>query len=75
MLFDALNPEVQEPDRLRFPDFMKVEPGSQSKSIDPAPTFFPLFLKAGLLGSPRFSGPSLTLVAGVPVIVFLEVMS
>lgn len=52
VLFYALDPEKQEPDRLS-PDFMKmVDPGFQHKSVDPAPTFFPLCLEPGLLGEP-----------------------
>lgn len=51
-----------------------VEPGFQHKSVDPAPTFFPLCLEPGLLGSPQFPGP-LVLVTGEPSVVFLEVIS
>lgn len=67
---------MQEPGQPKRLDLGKVvEPGPQHTSVDPAPTFFPLFLEPGLLGSSQFPGPSLTLATGKPSMAFLEVIS
>ena len=65
----------RNPDRLRVTDVKGVEPRALHKSVDPVTAFLPLCLEPGLLGSPQFPVPSLTLATGEPSVEFLAVIS